>query len=151
MRKLYRLDSTLDLCVVNLKMDNSLSWVLFKQSVKFPVKFPYSPILHNVFSSWIEKTMTKTIHFHWENRGCTETLPWIYSWYAFSHEEYTAVVKQEMATYITKGDDSVIRWLNSFSQFSLNFTADRNGFLRWPTIVKQNKKSRPYGSNSCVY
>ena len=29
--------------------------------------FPNSPILHYVFSSWIEKTMTKTIHFHWEN------------------------------------------------------------------------------------
>lgn len=27
------------------------------------VKFPYSPILHYTFSSWIEKTM----HCHWEN------------------------------------------------------------------------------------
>ena len=25
-------------------------------------KFPHSPILHYAFSSWIEKTMTKTIH-----------------------------------------------------------------------------------------
>ena len=32
------------------------------------VKFPYSPTLHYVFSSWIEKTTTKTIHCHWENR-----------------------------------------------------------------------------------
>ena len=32
------------------------------------VKFPHSPILHYAFSSWIEKTMTKTIHCHWENR-----------------------------------------------------------------------------------
>ena len=36
------------------------------------VKFPHSPILHYAFSSWTEKTMTKTmtktIHFHWENR-----------------------------------------------------------------------------------
>ena len=24
------------------------------------------PILHYAFSSWIEKTMTKTIHCHWE-------------------------------------------------------------------------------------
>ena len=30
------------------------------------VKFPHSPILHYAFSSWIEKTMTKTIHHHWE-------------------------------------------------------------------------------------
>ena len=30
------------------------------------VKFPHSPILHYAFSSWIEKTMTKTID--WENR-----------------------------------------------------------------------------------
>ena len=30
------------------------------------VKFPHSPILHYAFSSWIEKTMTKTIHCHWE-------------------------------------------------------------------------------------
>ena len=44
-------------------------------------KFPHSPILHYVFSSWIEKTMTKTIHCHWENRfvfiivwGCVEIL-----------------------------------------------------------------------------
>ena len=26
------------------------------------VKFPHSPILHYAFSSWIEKTTTKTIH-----------------------------------------------------------------------------------------
>ena len=32
------------------------------------VKFPHSPILHYAFSSWIEKTMTKTIHCHCENR-----------------------------------------------------------------------------------
>ena len=32
------------------------------------VKFPYSPTLHYAFSSWIEKTTTKTIHCHWENR-----------------------------------------------------------------------------------
>ena len=32
------------------------------------VKFPHSPILNYAFSSWIEKTMTKTIHCHWENR-----------------------------------------------------------------------------------
>ena len=32
------------------------------------VKFPHSPILHYVFSSWIEKTVKKTIHCHWENR-----------------------------------------------------------------------------------
>ena len=36
------------------------------------VKFPHSPILHYAFSSWIEETMPKTIHRHWENRfgGC---------------------------------------------------------------------------------
>ena len=32
------------------------------------VKFPHSPILHYAFSSWIEKTMTITIHCHRENR-----------------------------------------------------------------------------------
>ena len=32
------------------------------------VKFPHSPLLHYAFSSQIEKTMTKTIHCHWENR-----------------------------------------------------------------------------------
>ena len=32
------------------------------------VKFPHSPILHYAFSSWTEKTMTKTIHFRWEKR-----------------------------------------------------------------------------------
>ena len=32
------------------------------------VKFPHSPILHYTFSSWTEKSITKTIHFHWENR-----------------------------------------------------------------------------------
>ena len=26
------------------------------------VKFPHSPILNYAFTSWIEKTMTKTIH-----------------------------------------------------------------------------------------
>ena len=45
------------------------------------VKFPHSPILNYAFSSWIEKTMTKTINFHRENRflftivwGCAEIL-----------------------------------------------------------------------------
>ena len=33
------------------------------------VEFPHSHILlHYAFSSWIEKTTTKTIHCHWENR-----------------------------------------------------------------------------------
>ena len=32
--------------------------------IKISVKFPHSPILHYAFSSWIEKTMTKTIHRH---------------------------------------------------------------------------------------
>ena len=32
------------------------------------VKFPHNPILHYAFSSWIEKTMTKTIDCHQENR-----------------------------------------------------------------------------------
>ena len=32
------------------------------------VKFLHSPILHYAFSSWIEETMKKTIHCHWENR-----------------------------------------------------------------------------------
>ena len=31
---------------------------------KAVVKFPHSPILHYAFSTWTEKTMTKTIHFH---------------------------------------------------------------------------------------
>ena len=39
------------------------------KSFKFlKVKFLHNPILHYAFSSWIEKTMTKTIHFHWEKR-----------------------------------------------------------------------------------
>ena len=32
------------------------------------VTFPHSPILNYAFSSWVEKTMTKTIRCHWENR-----------------------------------------------------------------------------------
>ena len=32
------------------------------------VKFPHSPILQYALSSLTEKTMTKTIHFHWEKR-----------------------------------------------------------------------------------
>ena len=31
-------------------------------------KISAQPLLHYAFSSWREKTMTKTIHFHWENR-----------------------------------------------------------------------------------
>ena len=31
-------------------------------------KFLHIPILHYAFSSWIETTVTKTIHRHWENR-----------------------------------------------------------------------------------
>ena len=37
------------------------------RTVVVRVKFPHSPILHYPFSSWIEKTVTKTIHCHWEN------------------------------------------------------------------------------------
>ena len=36
------------------------------KTVLILVKFPYSPILHYAFSSWIEKTMTKTIRCQWE-------------------------------------------------------------------------------------
>ena len=44
--------------------------ICFENSLNYCVKFPHSPmpILHYAFSSWIEKTMTKTIHCHWENR-----------------------------------------------------------------------------------
>ena len=31
-------------------------------------KFPQQPHTHYAFSSWIEKTMKKTIHCHWDNR-----------------------------------------------------------------------------------
>ena len=56
---------------------NCLRWVIDTDVLKTTqwsaalakaVKFPYSPILHYAFSSWIEKTMTKTIDCHWENR-----------------------------------------------------------------------------------
>ena len=33
-----------------------------------PIKFPPSPIPHYAFSSWAEKTLTKTIHCHRENK-----------------------------------------------------------------------------------
>ena len=33
---------------------------------QFLVKSPHSPILHYAFSSWIEKTTTKTIHCRWK-------------------------------------------------------------------------------------
>ena len=36
--------------------------------IKTKVKFPHNPILHYAFSSWIEKTKTKTIDCYWENR-----------------------------------------------------------------------------------
>ena len=44
--------------------------ICFENSLNYCVKFPHSPmpILHYAFSSWIEKTMTKTIRCHWENR-----------------------------------------------------------------------------------
>ena len=41
---------------------------IFKTIIQNTVKFPHSLILHYAFSSWIEKTMTKTVHCHWENR-----------------------------------------------------------------------------------
>ena len=42
--------------------------VSFITGSELVVKFPHSPILHYAFSSWIEKTMTKTIDYHWEDR-----------------------------------------------------------------------------------
>ena len=41
-----------------------------KRPISIPqkVKFPHGPILHYAFSSWIEKTRTKTIPCDWENR-----------------------------------------------------------------------------------
>ena len=33
-----------------------------------PVEFTHILILHHAFSSWIEKTMAKTVHCLWENR-----------------------------------------------------------------------------------
>ena len=39
-----------------------------QKSLVFFGKFPLNPILHYAFSSWIEKTVTKTINGHWENR-----------------------------------------------------------------------------------
>ena len=53
---------------MRLRNDLSFSKIAIFDFVKKTVKFPHSLILQNVFSSWIEKTMTKTIRFHWENR-----------------------------------------------------------------------------------
>ena len=47
------------------KLQQHRVWLHWGQTT---VKFPHSPILHYAFSSWIEKTMNKTIHSHWENR-----------------------------------------------------------------------------------
>ena len=57
--------------------DYTITMFLGKQSlekkticleVETTVQFPHSPIIHYAFSSLIGKTMTKTIHCHWENR-----------------------------------------------------------------------------------
>ena len=40
----------------------SFNWDFIVLYSKFSVKFPHSPILHYTFSSWREKTMTKTIN-----------------------------------------------------------------------------------------
>ena len=50
------------------------------------IKFPHSPILRYAFTSWIEKTITKTIHFHWENR-------FVLQWYGAVWKFYPAVNK----------------------------------------------------------
>ena len=54
-----------------MRLRNGLSFskiAIFHFVKKKKVKFSHSLILQNVFSSWIEKTMTKTIRCHWENR-----------------------------------------------------------------------------------
>ena len=54
-----------------MRLRNDLSFskiAIFSLRKKKTVKFPHSLILQKVFSSWIEKTMTKTIRCHWENR-----------------------------------------------------------------------------------
>ena len=48
------------------------------------VKFPHSPILHYAFSSWIEKTTTKTIHCHWENRFVLQYYGAVWKLYHYS-------------------------------------------------------------------
>ena len=51
------------------------------------VKFPHSPVLHYAFSSWIEKTMTKTIHCHWENRFVLQQYEAVQKFYQFIFNE----------------------------------------------------------------
>ena len=53
---------------MRLRNDLSFSKIAIFHFVKKNRKFPHSRILQKVFSSWIEKTMTKTIRCHWENR-----------------------------------------------------------------------------------
>ena len=50
------------------------------------VKFAHSPILHYAFSSWIEKTMKKTIHRHWENRFVLESYGVMWKFYRLFFE-----------------------------------------------------------------
>ena len=52
----------------NQRRSISYAEVNLRRNKRNIYKFPHSPILHDAFSSWIEKTMTKTIHCHWENR-----------------------------------------------------------------------------------
>ena len=63
--------------------------ICFENSLNYCVKFPHSPmpILHYAFSSWIEKTMTKTIHCHWENRFALQQYEAVQKFYQFIFNE----------------------------------------------------------------
>ena len=64
------------------------------------VKFPHSPILHYAFSSWIEKTMTKTIDCHWEDRFVSQQYGAVRKFYRylplFSHQPRNSYCKSRV-------------------------------------------------------
>ena len=62
-------------------------------SRKYWVKCLHSSILHYVFSSWIEKTMTKTINCHWKNR-------FVLQWYGAVRKFYQILYSLNYLTHI---------------------------------------------------
>ena len=53
-------------------------------------KFLHIPILHYAFSSWIETTVTKTIHRHWENRFVLQQYGPVRKFYPFEFVKHVS-------------------------------------------------------------
>ena len=123
---LSKISFALDFSRITVIQISFIAWLKSKVISKFG-KFPHSPILHYAFSSWIEKTMTKTNTLAL-GKQMSFTIVWSYAEILPSLEiQKPLKATLEYRNYF--GEHHVQKWSRRF----------RCSSLQWPMVKKHCK------------